>query len=124
MISNPSTTTTHFLEFFKIASILLISCIIAIFILSKIARYVGLIDKPNFRKKHSGNIPLIGGISIYFGLLIQTFFFSTIPLLPLLLGCSTFLLIVGVLDDRYDISFKIRFAVQIIIAVLIAFYGP
>ncbi len=32
---------------------------------SKIAHKIGLIDIPDSRKRHIGNIPLVGGLSIY-----------------------------------------------------------
>lgn len=35
-----------------------------LFLMSKAARKVGLVNKPSGRKLHSGNIPLEGGITI------------------------------------------------------------
>ena len=34
------------------------------------SKIIKLVDKPDHRKIHSGNIPLIGGLVIYFSLLI------------------------------------------------------
>ena len=39
-----------------------------LFIARKVAKYVGLVDKPNFRKRHQGMIPLVGGISVFAGI--------------------------------------------------------
>ena len=52
--------------------IFILSLINLIFILffTVIAENIGLIDKPTNRKIHKGNVPLIGGISIY-----SSFFF-------------------------------------------------
>jgi len=36
-----------------------------IFIARKVAKKIGLVDKPNLRKRHQGVIPLVGGISVY-----------------------------------------------------------
>jgi UDP-N-acetylmuramyl pentapeptide phosphotransferase/UDP-N-acetylglucosamine-1-phosphate transferase len=35
-----------------------------IFVARKAAKRVGLVDKPNYRKRHQGLIPLVGGISV------------------------------------------------------------
>jgi len=32
-----------------------------------VAEKIGLVDKPNFRKRHQGLIPLIGGIALFLG---------------------------------------------------------
>ena len=39
-----------------------------LFFARKVAKKVGLVDKPNFRKRHQGLIPLVGGISVYAGI--------------------------------------------------------
>ncbi len=39
-----------------------------LFIARKVAKRIGLVDKPNFRKRHQGLIPLVGGISVYAGI--------------------------------------------------------
>ena len=36
---------------------------VSLFIMRKVAKKVGLVDKPNARKHHQGVIPLVGGIS-------------------------------------------------------------
>ncbi|WP_272164949.1 UDP-N-acetylglucosamine--undecaprenyl-phosphate N-acetylglucosaminephosphotransferase [Vibrio diabolicus] len=90
-----------------------ISSLAYLFILRKAARKVGLVDKPNARKLHSGLVPLIGGISIC--LVLIQYLHNNKELLPhsqLYAGCIFLLTIIGALDDRYDISFKIRFLVQ------------
>ncbi|MCV4600497.1 undecaprenyl-phosphate alpha-N-acetylglucosaminyl 1-phosphate transferase, partial [Escherichia coli] len=33
-----------------------------IFVARKVAKKIGLVDKPNYRKRHQGLIPLVGGI--------------------------------------------------------------
>ena len=40
-----------------------------LFFARKVAKKVGLVDKPNFRERHQGLIPLVGGISVYADLL-------------------------------------------------------
>ena len=42
-----------------------LSFIILLLIFKNFSYTLNLIDKPNYRKKHKGDIPLIGGIIIY-----------------------------------------------------------
>ncbi|EBQ6044109.1 undecaprenyl-phosphate alpha-N-acetylglucosaminyl 1-phosphate transferase [Salmonella enterica subsp. enterica serovar Enteritidis] len=92
---------------------------IFIFLARKVAIKIGLVDKPNFRKRHQGVIPLVGGISGFAGI---CFMFGLsdyyIPHLSLYLICAGVLVFVGAMDDRFDISVKIRAVVQAVIAVV------
>ena len=93
-----------FVFFFSLATL---------FMMRKIAKEIGLVDKPNERKHHSGAIPLVGGITICISFMY--FLFNNPELLPnyRLFMLSIFILtLVGALDDKYDLSFKIRFVVQ------------
>lgn len=104
-----------FLFFFSLASL---------FLLRKVAKVIDLVDKPNTRKLHNGAIPLVGGISICFSLLY--FLFNNqniIPNTPLYSVCLLILVTVGALDDKYDISFKIRFAIQAALSIAMMLMG-
>ena len=97
---------------------------VLLFILRKVAKRVGLVDKPNARKLHQGVVPLVGGISIYLTLLVGFIFF--IPMndnLALYLVCSAILIVLGALDDYYDVSFKIRLAIQASISLAMIHIG-
>lgn len=95
-----------------------------LFFARKMAKRVGLVDKPNFRKRHQGLIPLVGGISVYAGICF-TFSIANyyIPHAALYLSCAGVLVFVGALDDRYDISVKIRALIQALIAVIMMTEG-
>ncbi|MFC0146287.1 hypothetical protein [Pectobacterium cacticida] len=41
--------------------VIFLSAFAALFLARKVAIRVGLVDKPNVRKKHQGHIPLVGG---------------------------------------------------------------
>ncbi len=87
------------------------------------AEKIGLIDKPSERKKHLGTIPLVGGVSIYCSFLLGYWFFG-IPLLTttIFFVCAGILTFLGALDDRFDISYKLRLFIQMLISVvMIAF---
>ncbi|WP_318454031.1 UDP-N-acetylglucosamine--undecaprenyl-phosphate N-acetylglucosaminephosphotransferase [Photobacterium leiognathi] len=90
-----------------------ITSFISLFIMRKVAKKIGLVDKPNARKLHQGVVPLIGGISIYLSLLVGFLLFLPSSVnLELYLVCSAILIVLGALDDYYDVSFKIRLLVQ------------
>jgi UDP-GlcNAc:undecaprenyl-phosphate GlcNAc-1-phosphate transferase len=82
-----------------------------------LAEKIGLVDKPNYRKRHQGLIPLIGGIALFLGnLAFYLLEWQQMHLPYLYLSAMTVLLIVGMLDDRFDVSPFIRAVVQASIA--------
>lgn len=95
-----------------------------IFFARKAAKKVGLVDRPNYRKRHQGLIPLVGGISVYAGICF-TFVITNyyLPHATLYLACAGVLVLIGALDDRFDISVKIRAVVQAAIAIVMMVVG-
>jgi len=95
-----------------------------LFLARKVAKKIGLVDKPDYRKRHQGLIPLVGGISVY-AVVCFTFFITNIqiPHKLLYLACAGLLVLVGALDDKYDISVKIRACIQALVAVIMMIYG-
>lgn len=86
---------------------------VLLFCFRKVAKKIELVDKPNARKLHQGAIPLVGGVSIYCAILLASLLYLDITQEDwLYLGCGAVLIAVGVLDDKFDISFKVRLAVQ------------
>lgn len=116
-IVNLLTALTELFSIFLFTSVFL-------FCARKVARYVGLVDKPNYRKRHQGLIPLVGGISVFAGVCFAFAITNDyIPHASLYLFCAGVLVFVGALDDRFDISVKIRAAIQATIAVLMMTVG-
>ncbi|MFL7023563.1 UDP-N-acetylglucosamine--undecaprenyl-phosphate N-acetylglucosaminephosphotransferase [Enterovibrio norvegicus] len=86
---------------------------VLLFVLRKVAKKIGLVDKPNERKHHKGAVPLVGGVSIYLAVLIASLIYTERnPDDLLYLFCGAVLIVIGVLDDKFDISFKVRLFVQ------------
>ncbi|MFA0441907.1 UDP-N-acetylglucosamine--undecaprenyl-phosphate N-acetylglucosaminephosphotransferase [Vibrio sp. 10N.222.51.C12] len=89
----------------------------------RIAPIVGLVDNPCNRKRHSGQIPLIGGLSIGLVLCLALLLFPEfIPHQPLLMFAILVLLVTGVLDDRFDLSCRSRLCIQAGLALLVGFF--
>jgi UDP-GlcNAc:undecaprenyl-phosphate GlcNAc-1-phosphate transferase len=87
-----------------------------------LAREWYLIDIPDTRKRHDGNVPLCGGIAIFLSFFVATFLASgvsghanAVALLPGLV----LILVSGVLDDRFNLPVAPRLAIQLLAAFLI-----
>lgn len=95
---------------------------LAIKVFKPVAINVGLVDKPNERKHHKGHIPLIGGISIFVAVLFSSLIWlpNTIELRMYLIA-SAMMVFIGAIDDKRDISVRIRIVGQIIIASLMIY---
>jgi UDP-GlcNAc:undecaprenyl-phosphate GlcNAc-1-phosphate transferase len=110
---------------FELICIFLLS-FISLFLMRKLAKSIGLVDKPNQRKLHSGSIPLVGGISIC---LVVTQYLAIRPETIqqgsfVYLVCIVILTLIGAIDDKIDLSFKIRMAVQAVLSIImIQAYG-
>ena len=86
---------------------------VALIVLIRIAKPLSLIDLPDHRKHHRGSIPLVGGLAILIGALSGMWVLSRFDRFELmLLWTSALLLIVGVQDDRRDVSVRTRLLVQ------------
>lgn len=89
---------------------------IAIFALRRFALPLGLVDHPSERKHHLGGVPLIGGVSMFIGLLAGSLFYNKFSLFgQVLIGTAGVLVMLGALDDRFDLSVRVRLLVQIVV---------
>lgn len=95
-----------------------------LFFMRKVARKIGLVDKPSGRKVHSGNIPLVGGIAICITLV--QYIYSHPNMINhgnLYMLCIVGLTAVGALDDKFDLSVKIRMLVQAAISFVMIYFA-
>jgi Fuc2NAc and GlcNAc transferase len=105
---------------------LLISSILGVYLFKQYALHKGLLDNPNHRSSHTTPTPRGGGIvfiTLWLTFLLSSGFLGQIPLelTCLFLIPTAFIGIISYLDDRYTLSAKIRFGVQIL-ASIIALY--
>jgi len=83
-----------------------------------------LLDHPNHRKNHEGGVPITGGVAIFIAFALASLTLNT-PLahyksfFALCLGMT----FVGFLDDVEDILSREKFLWQIIIAILMVYWG-
>ncbi len=96
----------------------------SLFLLRKVARRVGLVDKPSGRKLHTGNVPLVGGVAICITIVQYIYSHPGMINHANLYMCSIVgLTAVGALDDRFDLSVKIRMLVQAVISVAMIYFA-
>jgi UDP-GlcNAc:undecaprenyl-phosphate/decaprenyl-phosphate GlcNAc-1-phosphate transferase len=81
--------------------------------LRPVAIAVGLVDRPGGRKQHVGVVPVIGGISMFLGLVIALTLTEPVAAGTLsFLVAAGLLVLVGVIDDRFDLPAKVRLTAQ------------
>ncbi|WP_038876841.1 UDP-N-acetylglucosamine--undecaprenyl-phosphate N-acetylglucosaminephosphotransferase [Vibrio jasicida] len=100
-------------------SFIFFSSFATLFLMRKVAKKVGLVDKPNARKLHNGAVPLVGGISIC---LVLTQYLTFKPEIIehswLYLLCICVLTAVGAVDDKIDLNFKVRMGIQAALSIV------
>ncbi|KGJ99262.1 UDP-N-acetylglucosamine--undecaprenyl-phosphate N-acetylglucosaminephosphotransferase [Pseudoalteromonas sp. ND6B] len=95
-----------------------------LFLMRKVARRVGLVDKPSGRKMHTGNVPLVGGVAICITIVNYIYTHpNMINHANLYMLCICGLTAVGALDDRFDLSVKIRMLVQALISIAMIYFA-
>ncbi len=86
---------------------------------------VGAMDIPkDARRMHDHPIPRMGGLAIFFGFILSVLLFAeqTPQLRGMLLG-AVVIVILGILDDIYTLSARLKFLVQILAALIAAVSG-
>ena len=82
--------------------------------LRPVAKKFGLVDKPNSRKLHHGDIPYIGGLCIFINLLFsQIYLNEPTVIINLILITSFPILIIGTCDDILNLKAKTKLFFQI-----------
>ncbi len=138
-----------YISFFVLAFLLSVAVCYGI---RRIAPSLGLVDKPGERKIHTMPIPTGGGLGIWFGVLfplavaqiglflllniavLRSFVPETVAVhldgfgfrsaqLWTLLGLGSLLVLLGTLDDRFNLSWKLRLGVQTLVAASAVFFG-
>lgn len=95
----------------------------------KFAYFVGAIDKPKDRSMHTKPMPLAGGTAIVAGFTGAVIIF--VPLLGNfdlqqfvgLLGGGFIIMVVGLLDDIYDLKPHVKFFFQVLAALIVVYSG-
>ncbi len=96
------------------------TCWLAIVALRPLAIAVDLVDRPGGRKTHHGDIPVVGGLAMFLGIVLG------VGLVPLpgasagsFLAACAILVTIGLIDDRFDLSPWTRLPGQIAAAIVL-----
>lgn len=111
-------------EIIKSCIVTFIATLFCIWLLKPLAFRIGLVDRPGGRKLHQADVPLIGGIAMFFGFCfaLLTLHVSLQAYRGLLAG-SGLLLMMGVMDDFNELGTKLRLFGQLLAALLLIIWG-
>lgn len=91
----------------------------------KLAFRIGAVDIPkDSRRMHSRPTARLGGLAIFLGFIISTIIFANLTkeLTGVLIGCAI-IVTLGMFDDIYALSAKLKFAVQLLAALFPVLMG-
>ena len=90
---------------------------IAAWVLHRAAPALGLIGHPGGRRLHAAPVPLVGGLAIAIGLSLAFAWRGTVQPAPLALMVAALSIVTGgVLDDRIELTARVKLAIQIVAA--------
>jgi UDP-GlcNAc:undecaprenyl-phosphate/decaprenyl-phosphate GlcNAc-1-phosphate transferase len=97
---------------------------VALPMLIKHAAAWGLLDAPDARKHHIGLVPRVGGLAIAMGTLLSAavWSFGDSAYVGFLIG-SLVIVLFGLLDDRSNLDYRLKFAGQIVAALIVVGFG-
>lgn len=89
---------------------------VSIVVMRRWALALGLVDHPDQRKRHFGDIPLVGGLGIFLGMIAGAACYNAFRGFEgVLLETSAVLVMLGALDDRFGLSVRDRLLTQTIV---------
>jgi UDP-GlcNAc:undecaprenyl-phosphate/decaprenyl-phosphate GlcNAc-1-phosphate transferase len=99
-----------------------LTSLISLIILRPFAIKFNLVDFPNERKNHTGNIPLVGGVCVFLGCLISYFSFVEFDKFSsALLITASLILILGVWDDLANLKAKTKIFFQAFLSAIMIY---
>src|SRR5690625_1660206 len=114
----------NYIDLMIASFIALISSFFLTFPIKKLAIKFNVVDFPNYRKIHKHVTPLLGGLAIFFGATIGLLYLRPTDghFIEILIG-SFIIIIVGVIDDKYDLRPIVKLFGQIIAATIVISSG-
>lgn len=109
---------------FVIVIVTLLTSLILVPIVKKVATHVGAMDEPNARKIHKVPMPRLGGLAIYLAFLLGYMLYGEVStqMLSILIG-GFLLILIGFIDDINSVPARYKLIVQIIAATIVVLYG-
>ncbi len=109
---------------FVIVIVTLLTSLILVPIVKKVAIHVNAMDEPNARKIHKVPMPRLGGLAIYLSFLLGYMLYGEVStqMLSILIG-GFLLILIGFIDDINSVPARYKLIVQIIAATIVVLYG-
>lgn len=109
-----------YLEFIPLFTAFFVALILLV-VMTPFAHQLGLVDHPTARKNHTGMVPLTGGVAIFGAVLIASVATDVwFKNGSLFFTASAFIVLLGMLDDKFDLSAKGRLMCQFGVAAIMA----
>ena len=94
------------------------------FLLRPLARSLDFVDRPGGRKLHAGEVPVVGGLAMFIGLLLGLAVLPIEVRPPASFTATAFVFVcLGLLDDRFNLPSMLRLLVQVGAVVAMAIVG-
>lgn len=107
-----------YLEFLPIFTAFFVALVLLV-VMTPLAHQLGLVDRPCNRKPHSRFVPLTGGIAIFGAVLIASYVNDVwFENGFLFFAASAFIILLGMVDDKFDLSPKGRLVCQFGVATI------
>lgn len=111
-------------DFFWVPIVAAGLCVLVILFLRPLAFKGGLLDRPGGRKRHEGDVPLVGGIAVTIAVWIGlALFLRTQGYYVAFLGGLTILAAAGVLDDLRGMQPTTKLGVELVAGILMTSWG-
>lgn len=105
------------MNYFLIYTIALVTTLLLVPPIKHLARFTGVMDEPNDRKVHTHRVPRMGGLAMFFGVLVTfAIFFSEFSRFKGIFLGMVIIVIVGLIDDTIGLEPRYKFMGQIVAA--------
>lgn len=94
-------------------------------IVKRIAIKIGAVDQPSNRKVHDKIMPRMGGLAIFIGVVagvLASGIYTETRMTAITVG-AFIIIVLGILDDKYQLSAKVKFLIQLGVAIMIVSTG-
>ena len=89
----------------------------------KAALYLGAVDVPNERRINQESIPSLGGLAIFFSFLLSLMILGIADRFYGVIISSSLIVLLGVIDDLYEISARLKLSGQLAAALILLLLG-
>lgn len=102
----------------------LITVLIITPLVKRLAVKTGVVDQPDNRKIHDKVMPRMGGLAIFIGVLAGSLAGGVYENRITAITLGAFMIVIlGIIDDKHNLSAKVKFIVQVLVACMIVSTG-